>query len=168
MKTDQSCTCVIWVWSHLRVLSEYPNKQNIFWYKNVNIILSIHLYIGFGCSKEMSHKDKPFEYPNIIWFGSEIRKLILNYVSFIIQAWESNLCSALSHSQWVMVNVLPTAKVIWESQLQASLDRLEEQRNDAGTLTSENYWLLFICLFVWFDVLHPSQQLWSYLDSQFT
>ena len=24
------------------------------------------------------------------------------------------------------------------------------------------------CLFVWFDALHPSQQLWSCLDGQFT
>ena len=27
---------------------------------------------------------------------------------------------------------------------------------------------LFVCLFVWFDSLHPSQQLWSCQDDQFT
>ena len=26
----------------------------------------------------------------------------------------------------------------------------------------------FFCVFVWFDALRPSQQLWSYRDSQFT
>ena len=46
--------------------------------KIVIIFLSVSLNICFGCSKEPSHRDGSFEYPNIC-FGCKIRKIIFSY-----------------------------------------------------------------------------------------
>ena len=54
-----SCTVIddIFLYIHIGL----DNK--IFQRTNVNIFLPINFNIGFGCSKEPSHRDSSFEYP---------------------------------------------------------------------------------------------------------
>ena len=54
-----------------------PVKQNNL-HKTLIIFLSIRLVICCGCSKELSHGDGSFEYPQHM-FWLEIRKIIFSY-----------------------------------------------------------------------------------------
>ena len=46
--------------------------EQIFWRKIVIIFLPINLNICFGCSKEPSHRDVSFEYPqHMFWLGNK-------------------------------------------------------------------------------------------------
>ena len=55
----------------------FKDKQNSF-HKIVHIFLPISFNIRFWCSKEPSHRDCSFEYPqHMFWLGN--RKLIFGY-----------------------------------------------------------------------------------------
>ena len=70
-------------------------KTKIFKHKNVNIFLPIYFNICFGCSKEPSHWDGSFEYPqHMFWLRNKKKKFQLRTVTLI---W-----GPVKHVFWVL------------------------------------------------------------------
>ena len=61
----------------------------------MNIFLSISFCICFGCSKESSHWDDFFEYPQHMFWSSN-KKIISNYASYL-KAWRIAINCHLNH-----------------------------------------------------------------------
>ena len=64
-----------------------PDKENFLEHKMVNIFLPINLNMCFGCSKEPSHGDGSFEYPQHM-FCLKIEKNNFQLHTFILNKGE--------------------------------------------------------------------------------
>ena len=91
-----------------------PDKHH-FWYKIVNIFISISFNICFGCSKEPSHREGSFEYPQHMFW------LKFSFMHFYMED-KSRHCKPSNRMQPSFIAIFYVYKQYGFDELQGHID----------------------------------------------